>query len=124
MSRVLVDSDVIIEHLRGNPDVLKLLEELLDRGTLVCYSPISRAEIEQGLKPGEEAITQELFDQFSCIDITDAIGKRAGTYLRNHRKSHDVELADALIAASATVAKMPLLTLNRKHYPMKDIRLA
>jgi hypothetical protein len=41
--------------------------------------------------------------------------------LRLYTKSHGVEVADALVAACAFLENVPLGTLNRKHYPMKDL---
>ncbi len=41
--------------------------------------------------------------------------------MKAYRASHSTEVADALIAATARVAVLPLWTLNKKHYPMKDI---
>ena len=38
------------------------------------------------------------------------------------RLPHGVELADALVAAAATTSGVRLWTLNRKHYPMPDVR--
>jgi predicted nucleic acid-binding protein len=49
------------------------------------------------------------------------VGLRAGEYLRRYRKSHAVELGDALIAASAVASGARLWTRNRKHYPMRDL---
>jgi predicted nucleic acid-binding protein len=49
-------------------------------------------------------------------------GRQAGAYLARFRKSHGVEIADALIAAAATTAGLRLWTLNRKHFPMRDVR--
>jgi predicted nucleic acid-binding protein len=49
------------------------------------------------------------------------VGRRAGDYLQRYRKSHNVELADALIAASAVERNAMLWTRNRKHYPMKEL---
>jgi predicted nucleic acid-binding protein len=51
------------------------------------------------------------------------VGKKAGEYFQDVAKPHNVELGDALIAAAAHVTKVPLWTLNKKHYPMKDISL-
>ena len=42
-------------------------------------------------------------------------------YLRDYRKSHSVELGDALIAAKAILNNAELWTRNRKHYPMRDV---
>lgn len=46
----------------------------------------------------------------------------AGEYIRRYRKSHSVELGDALIAASAVVSGAALWTRNRKHYPMPELK--
>ena len=43
-------------------------------------------------------------------------------YLARYAKSHSVEIADALIAAAAATSGLRLWTLNRKHYPMQDLR--
>ena len=45
----------------------------------------------------------------------------AGIYLNQYRKSHAVEVADALIAACAVGHRAELWTRNRKHYPMKEV---
>src|SRR5262249_51551758 len=50
-------------------------------------------------------------------------GRQAGTYLARYRRSHGLELGDALIAAAATTAGLRLWTLNRRHYPLRDVSL-
>jgi predicted nucleic acid-binding protein len=49
------------------------------------------------------------------------VGRQAGLYLQRYRRSHGVEVADALIAANAVASRAQLWTRNRKHYPMKDV---
>jgi len=55
-----------------------------------------------------------------CIALDKTIGKKAGEYQRQFAKSHAVEIADALIAATASIHDLQLWARNRKHYPMKD----
>ncbi len=63
-----------------------------------------------------------MFGLMECLKIDDAIGRKAGEYMKAYyRASHSTEIADALIAATACVTDLPLWTLNKKHYPMKDI---
>ena len=50
------------------------------------------------------------------------VGRQAGDYLARYAKSHGVEIADALIAAAAATSGLRLWTLNRRHYPMQDLR--
>ena len=47
----------------------------------------------------------------------------AAAYLRQFRRSHNLELGDALIAATALQTGADLVTRNLKHYPMTDIRV-
>lgn len=122
MSRYLLDTDVIIEILKNREEVIREVQMLFYSAHDLLYSPVSKAEIFHGIRKGEEAKTARFFDQLDCIDINTGMGERAGRYLKEFRKSHGIELGDALIAASARSAKAILFTLNRKHYPMKDLR--
>lgn len=120
----LLDSDVAIEHLRGRTWTRTLFAEIARAGGSVCYSPVTQAEIYHGVRPNEEEPTARLFANLECMLIDDAIGRRAGDYLRHYRPSHGLALGDALIAATARERDLVLLTLNRRHYPMPDLRLA
>jgi predicted nucleic acid-binding protein len=63
----------------------------------------------------------QLFAALTFVAIDAEVGRKAGGYLREFRRSHAVEIADALIAASASARRAQLWTRNRKHYPMKDV---
>ena len=95
---------------------------LLADGESLAWTPVSVAEIFAGVRRSEEGQVERLFLILDPLALSDEIGRKAGHYLSVFGKSHGVELADALIAASAAVHRLPLWTLNRKHYPMKDIR--
>jgi predicted nucleic acid-binding protein len=58
-----------------------------------------------------------------CLSIDDAVGQKAGEYMKVFKASHGLEMVDALIAASAFRNDVPLWSFNKKHYPMKDIEL-
>jgi len=113
---------ILIEYLRDNEKIVKRFTEVYAREKKLCYSPITRAEIVTGLRRGEEVITAKLFGLMECLKIDDAIGHKAGEYMKSYRASHSTEIADALIASTAHVTDLPLWTLNKKHYPMKDIQ--
>lgn len=118
---ILIDADVLIEYLRDNEKIVRKFTEVYKKEKKLCYSPITRAEIVADLRKGEEMITAKLFGLMECLKIDDAMGHKAGEYMKAYRASHGTEIADALIAATAHVADLPLWTLNKKHYPMKDI---
>ena len=120
---VLIDSDVLIEVSRGrDTEVLRRWAELADSDDVVLCSPVSVAELWHGARPSERGILTSLFDALVCGSIDAETGRRAGEYLRDYRKSHGVELGDALIAASAVQRRAALWTRNRKHYPMPGLR--
>ena len=120
---VFVDSDILIEVSRGrDAAVLSRWIELSQSDALILFSPVTAAELWGGARPAEYAALEALFDALVCAPIDAAAGRRAGEYLRRYRKSHTVELGDALIAASAVASGALLWTRNRKHYPMPDLR--
>jgi hypothetical protein len=77
------------------------------------------AEIHAGVKDDTEAAAiQRLFAAFPVIPVDLPIAREAGRLVRQYRKSHDLDLPDALIAATCLVHGAVLHTLNTKHYPM------
>ena len=123
LTGVLLDSDVIIDVLRGRPETVAQLGRLETFGTPTYTCAVSVAEIFAGVRPGEEARTEAFFDARGEVPIDATTGRRAGGYLARYARSHGVEIADALIAAAAATAGVHLWTGNTRHYPMDDLRL-
>ena len=120
---VLLDSDVVISLLRGRSPERAAWTDRLSRNEVLFYSPITKAEVFAAMRRNEEVPTRRLFSLLVCLPITEEIGETAGYYLAAYGLSHGVEIADALIAATAREHHTPLWTLNKKHYPMPDITL-
>jgi len=120
MKRYLLDSNIVIEFLKGNTEIRDICIELLPKGVM-AFSPVTSAEIYMGIRKGEEDITRDLFEIMECFEINEDIGVKAGEYLKKYRKSHSIELGDALIAATAYYYNANLLTMNKKHFPMREI---
>ena len=119
---VLVDSDILIEVSRGrNAAVNSRWTELSESDAAVIYSPVNVAELWAGARPGEYETLGNLFGSLTCVAVDEETGRMAGIYLRRYRKSHGIELPDALIAATAAANGAELWTRNRKHYPMKGV---
>jgi predicted nucleic acid-binding protein len=117
---ILIDSDVLIDHLRGKLQARKFLSASLDKELNIC-SVITQAEILAGMRAGEEGQVRALLSLFEFQPVTEAIAEEAGKYRREFGKSHGVELPDALIAGTALLRGVTLFTTNTKHYPMSDI---
>ena len=122
MAEILLDSDVIIEWLRGHAPFAEQVIALIEAHADLAWTPVSIAEILAGSQKGEEKAIGDLFLLLETLPITSDVGRKAGEYVRSYAKSHGVELGDALIAASACSSSRELWTRNKKHYPMKDVR--
>lgn len=119
---VLVDSDIVIEVCRDrDSDILSRWRELAQSDSAILYSPVTAAELWTGVRPREHEALTNFFRTLLCAPIDYETGRQAGNYLHQYRKSHGLELSDALIAAAAVLNRAELWTRNRRHYPMKEL---
>jgi predicted nucleic acid-binding protein len=109
---------VILEILRGRAQTVADLRATEAQGISTYCCAIAWAEVMAGVRPGEGAVTEAFFNARGEVVIDAETGRRAGGYLLRYAKSHGVETADALVAATASTTGLHLWTLNRKHYPI------
>jgi predicted nucleic acid-binding protein len=114
---MILDSDVLIEILRGNLQTSRWVASRAATGETLRYSPVSRAEVGAGMRRGEEEEVTALFVGLDPVTIDSMTGDLAGERLRRYRRSHALELGDALIGASVLQHGEALATFNRRHYP-------
>ncbi len=116
---IMIDTDIIIWILRGHPEIKQQFDNVVvEVHGEVYVTPIQIVEIYAGLRESERTQTEEFFEALPKILIDDEMGKQAGEFVRKYRKSHNVTLSDALIAAASKLRHLKLWTLNTKHYPM------
>lgn len=117
--RFLVDTDVLIDYLKGHPAAMAFVEANADR---IVLSAMSVAELYAGVRGDagdpEQVALSELLDLFPVVAIDSQVAKAGGLHRRDYGKSHGVGLADAVVAATADVASASVKTLNIRHYPM------
>ena len=121
MVRRLLDTNILVDALRGHPNCEAYLERAA-KEELLC-SVITSAELWAGVRPAEEDDLDVFLEAFRWVPVDESIARSAGRYMLTFAKSHGLLLPDALIAASAHAARAELVTLNTKHFPMKDIRV-
>jgi len=86
--------------------------KLVGAGALAC-STISIAEVEQGVRRGEEDRTRAFLRSLDARGVDRAVAERAGEIVRDLRfRGITMGLADALIAATCLVYHLTLVTLN------------
>ena len=117
--RLLVDTDVLIDYLRGHPSAITFVEDNAER---IVLSAMSVAELYAGVRGDaggpEQVALSDLLDLFPVVPIGLQVARVGGLYHRDYGKSHGVGLADAVVAASADASSASLKTLNVRHYPM------
>ena len=121
MSLFLLDSDVIIWHLRGRKEVTEMLKGMQRYGVPGC-SAISIIEVETGVKKGEEEKTNRFLKALKVFDINREVASKAAQIVRDHKlKGLSLGLGDALIAGTCLINNLILVTYNRKHYPAENL---
>jgi predicted nucleic acid-binding protein len=113
--RVLLDTDVLVEYLRGRPKAIEYLEGLTSD---LFISTVSVAELFAGARKEEERSLEQFLLAFAILPVTERVARLGGLYRRDYRPNHGTGLGDALIAATAEESGASLVTFDRRHFPM------
>jgi predicted nucleic acid-binding protein len=123
MSDILLDSGILILHLRNQSGYPALMDRLLDESD-VYISAMTRLEIVHGMRDHERERTFGLFNSLETLAVTGEIADRAGELISDWKADGvTLGIADALIAATAIEHNLALLTTNPKHFPMPELLL-
>jgi len=106
MARILLDSDVLIDHLRGHRRYVRGSDE-------PHISTITRAELFAGRESDERRI-RRLIDAITELAVDRLVAERAGRIRRTSR----LPMADAVIAATAVEHRLVLVTRNTRDFAM------
>lgn len=123
MADYLLDSNVLILHLREDPEVVDSLTRWATQHEL-HISVVTRTEILAGMRPREERQTINLVNSLTNLTVDRFIADRAGRLIYDYtRRGFQVSFADALIAATALEHDLTLVTTNIQHFPMLERRV-
>jgi len=112
---MLIDTDVLIWHMRGYEHARKVITDMERRH----ISIVTQMELVQGLRNKEEQRALHRFldqKQFVVYPASENISQHALFLMEEWHLSHHMLMADALIAATAIEYGLSLLTANAKHY--------
>jgi predicted nucleic acid-binding protein len=116
---ILVDSDVLIEHLRGNADARDWLVRARQSAGPLAISVVSLTEVAGGMRSPERREVMRLLGSMQRFEVSEQVAWRAATLMGEYRQSHSgIGLGDYLIAATALTDGLELATLNVRHFPM------
>ena len=121
MARLLLDSTVLIDALRGRPAAGRVAG-LRRTGTEPWVCAISVEEIWRGLRREEHPRARRLFNGLRLAPLGVAEGIRAGTWRTTFaERGVTLHQADCLIAAAAIGIGAALATANVRDFPMVEI---
>ena len=113
---VIPDTDILVDFFRGHEKAVSFIRKY---DSDIILSAMIVAELYAGVKgESEEAVLGEFVSLFRVVPVTAEIARSAGLYKRDYGGPHGVGLADAVLAATATVENAELKTLNTRHYPI------
>ena len=111
-----VDTNILIDALRGKTEAMRFLGS---SEAAFSISVVSITELYAGLRNASELDQlQQFLLSFTVHPVDEKIAALAGKYLNQYAKSHHLGIADAMIAATASVSGEQLATLNVKDFPM------
>lgn len=118
----LLDTDIVIWLLRGKREYIEAIQKIKAGG--LAISAITVAEVYKNVLPGESIKTEEVLSEFEVLDLNMRIARQAGLYWQQYfKKDKDILLMDCSVAAIAKEHDLTLLSLNKRHFPMEDIKV-
>lgn len=116
MSDVLLDSDVLIDLLRGYTPAHVYFKQIELGAISAAVSAITVTELASGRMSGqnEETRVKNLLGLLQIFEIDFETAWLAGEI----RRRHQTPFADAVIAATAIKQTLPLATNNIKHFQL------
>ena len=119
---MLIDTDVLIWYMKGNEKAFKTIEN-----SKFFISVVTYMELVQGMRNKTELnnLRKALHAwNAKILYISEDISVKAMFFVEQYYLSHYIQLADALIGATAIAYGCPILTGNDKHYKViKDIQI-
>lgn len=116
MTKYLLDSGLVIRHLRGHKAAVQFLRSL-GKAERLSISVVTRLEVRAGMLPEEQYVTHKLLSRFVTLDLDGSVADLAGDLVRDGRnRGAGLSIPDAVIAATAIVHGQSLVTYNRVHF--------
>ncbi len=114
----LADSGILVRDLRGDHRASDLLSHLYTSAPL-AVSTMTAFEVIRGCRSErQEAQTLGLLQVFDIVDVDFEVARTGAELMRAHPRvlSSTQSVPDALIAATAIVRGLTLITLNRRQF--------
>jgi len=115
----VVDTNVLIDHLRRRPEATAVVADALRSTRRVTCSVLSRVELRKGARPHQAAGLEALEDIVEWVPVDHEIAALAAHHAERLGRSHAaIDTTDYVIASTAERLGADVLTKNVHHFPM------
>ena len=117
--RLVLDSSILIDFLRGDPRAQQTVLDAVEAEHELWGVVVSRTEVIAGMREDEAEATLGLLDRLCWLAVDQEVADRAGQLARRYLRTHPgVGTVDYLIAAGVQALDASLVTMNVRHFPM------
>ena len=113
---IILDTDVIIDYIRGFAKAQQFLDSTYKKQRY-SISFVTAVELIKGARDKKaQKVAEELISKFQIVEMGETISRRCFDLVKRYHLNHSLALADSLIASSALEYRAKLLTKNLKDY--------
>jgi len=119
---VCIDTDILIDHLRGSPETIQAIERLEEAGLALSTTTVNAYELSYGAWKTREPeanleAVETLLKRLNVYPLSLVAALEAGRDMANlERKGMPVEIRDVFIGAIARAYGATLYTRNTRHF--------
>lgn len=123
MTRYVLDTSFLIDHLRGEPSAVERFSRLFEDGDQPLINEVAACEVWTGAPRAGDPALEALLSVVEFVQPGPDSARRAGLWRREARSRGQVlSLADALIAAAADDGEV-VLTRNVRDFSLTPVRV-
>jgi predicted nucleic acid-binding protein len=115
-NRIFVDTNIFQYLLEGSDEVALILDNaivyisVINQIEILCWKKFNKSEL---------SVIHTLLENLMIIHTNDEIARRAVMF----RKTYNIKLPDAIIAATCYYHNLPLLTADTELFKIKEINI-
>lgn len=120
--RICIDTDILIDHLRGKREIVSYIEKLEEAGSMLSTTSINAFELYYGAyktrkREKNVAAVRNLLSRLILLNFNYEASVKAGEILAYiESRGRIIDYRDLFIGVTALVNGFTLLTRNVKHF--------
>jgi predicted nucleic acid-binding protein len=120
--RMLLDSTLVIDHLRGVPEAVDRLRRIVEDGDDPIVTEVVVCEVRAGLLAEAEAHLDAFLEPIEFVQPGAATAMKAGRWRADlRREGRTLNLGDSLIAATADDLGATVITRNVRDFALTPV---